>query len=224
MIAVIVFTDGRTNLLRRTIESFEANVTGEIVERWIYDDSGNRKQRELIAKMFPQWTLINHPTGERQGFAGAVRTGWDALRNYSIADWVFHLEDDFTFNRPVDLDDLQNVMVKRPILAQIALLRQAWNPDEVAAGGLLEMNPDAYIPHLDRDGREWLEHDMFFTTNPSLYRKSLIEMFDWPAGPESEGRFGLKLREAGYRYAYWGARDDGPLVHHIGEHRSGGGY
>lgn len=224
MIAVIVFTDGRTNVLRRTIESFNAMVSGDIVERWIYDDSGNAKQREMLAKRYPDFTLITHPSGERQGFAGAVRTGWDALRRESIADWVFHLEDDFTFNRPVDLNDLQNVMVKRPNLAQIALLRQAWNPGEIAAGGLLEMNPDAYVPHLDRDDREWLEHDLFFTTNPSLYRRSLIDMFDWPAGPESEGRFGMKVREAGFRFAYWGARDDGPLVHHIGQSRTGEGY
>ena len=224
MIGVLLITDGRTNLLRRTIDSLEACVSGEIVERWIYDDSGNREQRELITAMFPQYTLINHPSGERQGFAGAIRTAWDALRHESIADWIFTTEDDFIWNRPVDLADLQNVMVKRPNLAQVAMLRQAWNAEEIEAGGLLELNPDAYISHLDADGREWLEHELFYTTNPSLIRKSLIEMFDWPAGPESEGRFGLKLLEHGFRFAYWGARDDGPLVHHIGEHRSGKGY
>jgi hypothetical protein len=224
MIAVVVFTDGRTNLLRRTIKSFHEQVSGEIVERWIYDDSGNRKVREAISKNHPEFTLINHPSGERQGFAGAIRTAWDALRHESIADFIFHLEDDFTFNRPIDLADLQNILVKRTNVAQVALLRQAWNPDEIEAGGLIQMRPDDYVSHLDRDGRCWLEHDLFFTTNPSLYRKSMIEMFDWPAGPESEGRFGLKLREHGYRFAYWGARDDGPAVHHIGEHRAGTSY
>jgi len=224
MICVLVITDGRTNLLRRTIESFNEMVTGEIIEFFIYDDSGNRKVREGIAKNHPEFTLINHPTGERQGFAGAVRTAWDALRRESIADYVFHLEQDFTFNRPIDLGDLHNILVKRPSLAQVALLRQAWNPDEIAAGGLIQVRPDDYVTHLDRDDRHWLEHDLFFTTNPSLYRRSLIDMFDWPAGPESEGRFGMKLREAGFHFAYWGAKDDPPAVHHIGAHRAGEGY
>jgi hypothetical protein len=224
MQAILIITDGRTNELRRTIASLHENVTGEIVERWIYDDSGDRRVREAIAKNYHEFTLINHPSGERQGFAGAIRTAWDALRSESIADYIFHVEQDFTFNRPVDLGDLQNILAKRPNLAQIALLRQAWNPDEIEAGGLLQLRPDEYVSHLDRDGRCWLEHDLFFTTNPSLYRRSLIDMFDWPAGPESEGRFGLKLREHGFRFAYWGARDDGPAVHHIGAHRAGQGY
>jgi glycosyltransferase involved in cell wall biosynthesis len=224
VIACIVFTDGRTNLLRRTLASFETQVSGQIVERWIYDDSGDRRVREAIARNHPEFSLINHPSGERQGFAGAIRTAWDALRSESIADYVFHLEDDFTFNRPVNLDDFENILTKRPNLAQIALLRQAWNPDEIEAGGLIEMRPDEYVTHLDGDGRCWLEHDLFFTTNPSLYRRSLIEMFDWPAGPESEGRFGLELRKHGFRFAYWGSKDDEPAVHHIGSHRAGSLY
>jgi hypothetical protein len=224
MHAVLVITDGRSNELRRTIASFRENVTGEIIERWIYDDSGDRRVREAIAKNYPEFTLINHPSGQRQGFAGAIRTAWAALRSESIADYVFHLEQDFTFNRPIDLADLQNILVKRPSLAQIALLRQAWNPDEIEAGGLLQLRPDEYVSHLDRDDRHWLEHDLFFTTNPSLYRKALIEMFDWPEGAESEGRFGMALRQAGFHFAYWGSRDDGPAVHHIGTHRAGVGY
>lgn len=224
MIAILVISDGRATYLRRTIESLREQVSGDIVERWIYDDSGERKVRESVAKDYPDFTLINHPSGKRQGFAGAVRTAWDALRSESIADWVLHVEQDFTWNRPVDLADLQNVMTKRPNLAQIAMLRQAWNSQEIEAGGLIETNPDCYIPHLDGQGREWLEHDLFFTTNPSLYRRSLIDMFDWPEGLESEGRFGIKLKEAGFRFAFWGARDDGPLVHHIGDERTGTGY
>lgn len=224
MIAVVVFTDGRTNLLRRTLTSFAEQVDGPIVERWIYDDSGNPRVREAIMRNHPDYTLIEHPSGERQGFAGAVRTAWDMLRRESIADYIFHLEDDFTFNRPVNLDDFQNILAKRPNLCQVACLRQPWNPIEIEAGGVIDANPEAFISHLDRDGRNWLEQDLFFTTNPSLYRRSLIDMFDWPAGPESEGRFTAKVREAGYRFAYWGARDDGPLVHHIGAHRHGTDY
>jgi hypothetical protein len=224
VIAALVITDGRNDLLKASIESFEERVSGPIIERFIYDDSGSRRSRELVAEMHPRWTLINHPTGERQGFAGAIRTAWDALRRESIADWVLHLEGDFTFNRDIHLEPFRDVMTKRPNLAQMALVRQAWNDEEVAAGGVIQVQPDEFVTHMDRDDNVWLEHNLFFTTNPSLYQRSLIEMFDWPAGPQSEGRFSAKLREAGFTFGYWGAKDDPPAVHHIGHTRVGMGY
>lgn len=224
MIAVLVITDGRVNVLRRTIASFEEQVSGPIIERFIYDDSGQPGVRKLIQSWFPSWSLIQHSSGERQGFAGAVRTGWGAIREFSVADYVFHLEDDFTFNVPIDLEDLQGILKQRPNLAQIALLRQAWNAEEIAAGGVMQVHPDWYIPHLDGKGRSWVEQDQFFTTNPSLYRRSLLEMFEWPQDSYSEGLFSSMLRQAGFRFAYWGEYGDPPTVTHIGAHRQGTGY
>ena len=224
MIAALVITDGRVNVLRRTIASFEEQVSGPIIERFIYDDSGNPGVRNLIQSWFPKWSLIQHPSGERQGFAGAVRTGWQAIRQYSVADYIFHLEDDFTFNIPIDLEDFQGILKQRPDLAQLALLRQPWNAAEIAAGGVMQQHPDWYIPHLDGKGRSWVEQNHFFTTNPSLYRRSLIEMFDWPEDSYSEGLFSSMLRQAGFRFGYWGEYGDPPAVTHIGEHRQGTGY
>ena len=224
MIAALVITDGRVNVLRRTIASFEEQVSGPIIERFIYDDSGNPGVRKLIQSWFPKWSLIQHPSGERQGFAGAVRTGWQAIREYSVADYIFHLEDDFTFNVPIDLEDFQGILKQRPDLAQLALLRQPWNAEEIAAGGVMQQHPDWYIPHLDGKGRSWVEQDQFFTTNPSLYRRSLLEMFDWPEDSYSEGLFSSMLRQAGFRFGYWGEYGDPPAVTHIGAHRQGTGY
>jgi hypothetical protein len=224
MIAILTITDGRNDLLAQTIDSFEQHVGGPIIERWIYDDSGDRETREWIAERYPRWTLINHPSGRRQGFAGAIRTAWAALRRESIADYVFHLEGDFTFNRDIDLDDFINILRKRPNLAQMALVRQPWNAEEIAAGSVIQVRPDEFITHVDREDRVWLEHDLFFTTNPSLYRRSLFEMFEWPAAAESEGNFSGNLRHAGFQFAYWGAKDDPPAVHHIGDVRVGKGY
>jgi len=224
MIAVLIITDGRVNVLKRTIASFEEQVSGPIIERFIYDDSGNQGLRDLIQKRHPNYSLIGHPTGERQGFGGAIRTAWSALRAESIADFVFHLEDDFTFNRPVDLEDFMGVLKQRPALAQLACVRQAWNPAEKEAGGVRELHPDWYTSHLDRHGRSWLEQGHFFTTNPSLYRRQLIDMFDWPDTDQSEGFFSSMCRQGGFSFGYWGEMSDEPLVHHIGEHRYGIGY
>lgn len=222
VIAAFVVTDGRTNVLKRTIASFLENV-GPVDELYLYDDSGVEGVRKLILGRHPEFELIRHPSGERQGFGGAIRTVWQHLRDHSEADYIFHLEDDFTFNHPVDLLDLKTILDYRPHLAQVAFLRQAWNEQEKEAGGLIELHPDWYIPHHDR-WRDWLEQDQFFTTNPSLYRRSLIEQWDWPDGDHSEGVFSQQLRNDGYSFAYWGKPDDKPVVHHIGEHRQGIGY
>jgi hypothetical protein len=224
MIAVVCFTDGRTNLLRRTVASFDAMVTGPIIERWIYDDSGNRKQREMLAARYPHWTLINHPSGERQGFGGAIETAWRHLARESVADWVFHLEDDFTFNRPLDTVAMCEVLAKRPKLAQMALRRQPWNHLERRHGGIVEQHPGDFVTHCDALDNVWLEHTRFFTTNPCIYPMALVLNHAWPEGAGSEGRFGVKLCQLGYNFAYWGPREDPPWVHHIGAERVGKDY
>lgn len=223
MIAGFVITDGRTNVLKRTIASLH-DQAGPFSELYLYDDSGHAGQRKLLRERYPEFTLIEHPSGERQGFGGAIRTVWQHLREHSTADYIFHMEDDFIFQREVDLMDLAVILTARPDLAQVAYVRQAWNPEEKQAGGVIEVSPELFEQYEDVTGRAWLEHDKFFTTNPSLYRRSMILGFDWPEGDHSEGVFTAMLREAGYRFGYWGRIGDPPVVWHIGEHRYGVGY
>lgn len=220
MIALIVITDGRTDCITRTIESAMSNLEG-VTERWMYDDSGDEDHRAWLFKTFPEFRLVYHPEG-RQGFGGAIREIWDVLRKRSAADYIFHLEDDFTFNRPVPLDDMIEILDEQPELAQVALRRQAWNSHEIRAGGVIEVNPDAYTERLGHF-HSYLEHDLFFTTNPSLYRRSLLDN-EWPEGANSEGRFTGWMRDLNYRFAYLGERSDPPWVHHIGDERAGKDY
>ena len=154
MIALIVITDGRTDCITRTIESAEANLDGPITERWMYDDSGDEAHRVWLMHRFPQWQVFWHPDG-RQGFGGAIREAWRTLRFESAAEYIFHLEDDFTFNRPVPLDDMIEILDEEERLAQIALRRQAWNSIEKRAGGVIETNPTAYTERLGHFRAAW---------------------------------------------------------------------
>ena len=225
MIALVVFTDGRREHLPWTVPSFDGYTTGPVSERYIVDDSGDPENHEWIRRVFPEFELVIHESGERQGFGGAIRTGWDHLRRHSTASHIFHLEDDFTFNRPVDLLDLAAVLSQRPNVAQVALRRQPWNEHEALAGGIVEQHPDAYTDHEDGHGRAWLEHRQFFTTNPTLYRRSLIEENEWPEGRDSEGRFSIALLgDEDLRFAFYGRRDSGEWVQHNGNTRNGTGY
>lgn len=229
MIALLAITDGRDDCLQASIASANESLRGAITERWMYDDTGDEGYRARLARRYPEWTHVNG--GPRLGFGGAIASTWRRLAARSAARFVFHLEADFTFDRPVDLDELAAVLDARPYLVQLALRRQAWNADERAAGGVIERHPMAYTEIRDDAGRAWLEHRLFFTTNPSLYRRTLCRL-PWPTGPHSEGRFTLNVVDSGLpgvpaeavRFGYWGARDSAPAVTHIGHERKGVGY
>jgi hypothetical protein len=112
----------------------------------------------------------------------------------------------------------------RPQLMQLALLRQPWNEAEIEAGGIIQQNPDAFEQHQFGDSIYWNEHTEFFTTNPSLYRTSMIHEFQWPTGRRSERKFSDMALQAGWKFGYWGHKDGNPWVEHIGDERVGTGY
>ncbi|WP_373067550.1 glycosyltransferase [Gemmatimonas sp.] len=221
-IALLVITDGREEYLRRTVASAEANLlpSEEIAERWMFDDTGDDDYRADLANEFPRFRVFG--CGGRRGFGGAIRAAWASLRLHSKAEYVFHLECDFTFNRAVNLDDMQDLLGIRPNLAQVALRRQPWNDEEHRAGGIVEQHPESY-EETRFFNLAWLEHSRFFTTNPCMYRRELMSL-RWPEGAQSEGMFGLALKASGMNFAYLGARDSSPWVHHIGDERVGSGY
>lgn len=156
------------------------------------------------------------------GFAGAIAEGWRQITEAGH-DWVFHLEADFIFKRPVDLERMQATLERHKYLAQLALKRQPWNDEEQAAGGIVELHPDDYEQHTEV-GDVWTEHRRNWTTNPSLYSANWCSQ-GWPQEPLSEGVFTHRLLEdPKLRFAYWGAKFDPPAVWHIGGSREGHGY
>ncbi len=177
----------------------------------------------------------------RLGFAGAIRAGWDRLRASSVEfGYVLHVEDDWRFDAPLELGRLARILeirrqhaqppphgVSAPDLAQVALRRNPVAPAELAAGGVVELWPDAYTETMHgvpADGLAYLEHDLYFTTNPSLYRRDLLAL-EWPDVPRSEEAFSALCRAAGYRFALYGRRADAPRITHLGDdRRQGKGY
>lgn len=222
-VCLLVVTDGRRDCISQTIPSALANLNGPITRRVLYDDSGDPNHRDWLACNFPTFELVWHPDG-RQGFGGAIRCAWaHVLQDHETHVW--HAEDDFTYNRRVPIDDLLHTLDHRPHLIQLALRRQAWNEHERLAGGIVEQHPDEYEDHSSPHG-SWLEHRLFFTTNPSLYRRSLIEQQEWPEGRESEGHFTHRIlaSDPDARFGFWGSRFTSPWVTHIGHERVGTGY
>jgi hypothetical protein len=233
MIALLVMTDGRRECITRTVPSALAELgpAALITERWIHDDSGDPGYRRFLRDRFPAelgWTVVG-PTAGRSGFGGAIRSAWQCLRASSEARYIFHLEDDFTFRRSVNLAAMAQLLDDRPWLLQVALRRQPWNADERAAGGIVEQHPaDYHERRLLLPGGElveWLEHRRFFTTNPCLYRRDLVDFTDWPDGSDSEGRYSIdRFKDPDAVAGFFGSRDSGEWVEHIGRDRVGTGY
>lgn len=228
-IVTLIMSDGRLDYLDSTIRSYEEMVTGTVVAKIIHEDGMNAADAWQLSMRYRDWVV--YPTGERQGFGGAIRSAWNMLNCWNRRiPHVFHLEGDFVFQRPVDLDRMAAVLDYNSYLTQLVLRRQPWNDEERAAGGIVEQHPEDYIEV--RDGQEaWLEHRRFFSTNPTLYRSTLCRL-GWPEGEQSEGHFTHRLLNEGcghipaedVRFAFWGARDSGEWCTHIGAVRAGTGY
>ncbi len=209
-ITLLVITDGRYELLQRTLVSAAENLRGNFGALVLVDDSGGGPHDFVLPMTFGVVKAFRH--AERQGLAGAIRTGWD----HAPPGWVFHLEDDFTFTGEVDADELVRTCA-RGKWAQVCLQRQPCNPAEANAGGIIKADPRAYT-RLDKVEA----HRKLFSLNPCVYPQ-WVRSVGWPeGGGERESTDRLQGRHPGASFAYWGSRDDDPAVWHIGDYRSSG--
>lgn len=195
---LLVITDGRDDYLTRTLCSALVNLPS------------------------PEEVVLVDDRAHILGFAGAIQQGWDRILE-TDADLIFHLEADFTFNERIDLEAMAELASNSDV-AQVALKRQPWSPQEIEVGGIVELNPAAF-EERDADGIVHTVTRSCFTTNPCLYRRDIVER-GWPQESESEGKFGIKLfnEDPAIVSCFMGGKFDPPKVHHIGDTRAGKGY
>jgi hypothetical protein len=194
--------------LGRALKSIHEHVKG--VDRiTVVDDSG---RQEVI-----DW-IISRPDVDRvvdvggYGYNEAMREVCKAAGDEAFMFW----EEDFTAIQDIDLDEMQRPLDARPYLAQIALLRQPWFPNEIQAGGLIEALQAR--GHRVEEVYGVLEQTATFTCNPALWRAGIASS-GWPEGKWSEDMKRDELLADGYRFGFL----PGVRVHHDGV-RVGHGY
>lgn len=170
-----------------------------------------------LARFLPdvasQTVVVADPDHEYTA-SGAVRVGWEQ----TDADFVWHMEEDFVLTEPVDLNAMMRVLDGEEDLAHLVLLRQPWSQPEVDAGGIIQLYADHMIDRATA-GYPWVQHDRFFSLNPCLVPRRVVEL-GFPEG--SEPAMTERLLGKGFHFGYWGHRTDPPRCHHIGEVRAAG--
>mgnify|MGYP006909289515 CR=1 FL=1 len=223
---LLVITDGRLGCLNRTMQAAEANLSGPFSHVLMVNDSGSiyyKSQLERIFSRFQGLSINMSHNDRRMGFCRTYARAWSLIPK--DVDYIFLLEDDFVILEPISLSDLASVLCDNPHLSQIALVRQPWNAEEVAAGGIVQRFPAEQWKQKIFFGLCWYEHDMWFTTNPCLIPRWAID--HWVAEPpRCEERFwqALKAVRPDVRSAFWGRTTDRFRVMHIGTERIGFGY
>jgi len=213
--ALLLVTHGEGRWLRPNLDSFARYVTPR-PSSWLAVVDGNDSAHPPIYDTCTGWATTVH--AERLGFCATARAAWREAQDTvaSDVDYVFWLENDFRFFRPVDLKQVARVLDEQR-LAQMSLMRQPVSDLEQRKGGVVASRPGEFISRFG-----WLQHESYWTTNPSLIPPRTLEWYEWPDEDDGcEGRFGIRLREAGETFGVWGHGD--VWVHHLGE-RDGSGF
>lgn len=215
---LVVLTSGRAEYLRETLASADKHLRGTFAQRWMFDDSGDPAYGEFLDVTYGNHFTIIH-NASNTGYASAMASARQHVRDAGGAPYVFWLEDDFVFLRDIDVDELATCL-ERPGLAQIVLLREPYYGPELEKGSIPNEHPASYTREVFR-GIHLLSHKRFYSSNPNLAKRELYDV-RWPVGRGTEQRMGKLLVRQGFDFAYLGWGD--PQVRHIGEVRGGHGY
>lgn len=88
----------RLGLFKQTINSFiNCNLDYRLISKWIcIDDNSSEEDRAEILKLYPFFTFIYKPPQDR-GHIKSLNIIVDYLQDNKDIEYVFHLEDDWTF-------------------------------------------------------------------------------------------------------------------------------
>jgi hypothetical protein len=146
-------------------------------------------------------------------FAKAFIKVWSVA---SVADYVFHLEDDWELLRPVSLDRMVEVLEAEP---DLAVLRLPWK----AAGDTAAKQWKVWFPW---NGTYFecppnARREVGFCGHPSLIRgefvRQAVNVLDPSSNPEKQFHHGPAAEIVDqWRFGVWGPPNSGPAVKDIG--------
>lgn len=213
LVTVVITSCGRTDLLKRTIESFNKFNTFPVKEYIIIEDSGSKNVQDEIKALYPDYTLIFNEQN-----IGLVKS---IDKAYSVVEtpYIFHAENDWEFLKGGFIEKSLEILMVYPRVMQVwirAMNDTNGHPidDEIYNAG----NTSFLLMSTNAGGGGW--HG--FTWNPGLRRLAdyklvapFSEVSPHSKAGEAEMLIGIQFYKLGFRAAILRDR----YVHHIGDGR-----
>ncbi|WP_342362581.1 glycosyltransferase [Terrarubrum flagellatum] len=203
LFTVVVTSCGRFDLLAKTIDSFERCFAAERII--IAEDSADRAGARAFAAKRPRVEMrINDPK------LGQLRS-IDRLYGTISTPYVIHLEDDWEFTSPIELERIVRMLESNPDVTAALLAHR-----EYAA------HYERSVRMMSSDGLEYKyfkpdAHPLWFSYsfNPSIARMDLWRAVGPFAKYETEEKLSGVMKQEGKKIALlWP-----PVGHHIGDDR-----
>ncbi len=165
-VTICITSCGRLDLLERTLSSFRAyNLGGTYL---LSEDSTNPEIINKVSETYPEMKVLSGP--DRLGLMGSI----DRLYSAVETPYIFHLEDDWTFDGPIHWEAAKACLETRPDVANVSLrafdeikdkFRRASDPIQIHGQEFRIMRANA--------------HPEFFgwSSNPGLIHKDLYKAY-----------------------------------------------
>lgn len=188
LVTVVLTSCGRLDLLRLTVDSFKNHNTFPLHEFIIIEDSGDKKMRDAIHKLYPEYTLIFNE--KNLGLVDSIDKAYSQVKS----EFVFHCENDWRFYRSGFVEKSLEVLLAYPEIMMVWIRDLSDTNGHPIEPKVFNVN-DVKFRMVATNINGW--HG--FTWNPSLRRLSDYKL----VAPYNKiaSHYGKK---AGYREMYIG--------------------
>ena len=224
-ITVLFFSTNRLEFLIPTIKSFYKNV--DFGENEVYsiliDDYPKERNNEIFSSIKRNYKidkLILHE--ENMGYSKSWKEGWDNVPNDS--DYIFHQEDDFIFNKKININELLDIFkVMDNKLYQIVLKRQVWFEkndliykieNDIIESKEIEIN-------VNNKNHTLTINNFLFNSNPCIYPYFITKIKFDNTIHEHTIIENIKKLYPNMNGCIYGKKKDPPIITHIGDYTQG---
>lgn len=217
MIDVTITATRRPDVLARTLHSFDHNMLATCQKRAIIniDPIGPGKSaQEIVALCWKYFDDVVYFMPPSPSFPKAFKKVWSLTRE----EFVFHLEDDWELQYPVDIFDMIATMQEEKNLASLRL--NVFRTDKLSA-----KNWKVFFPWNGRyfECPEDKKFEVGFCGHPSLIRGEFVrqaaECLIETLNPEKQfhrGNDALILLQSKYKFGVWAGQNAVPSIVDIG--------
>lgn len=238
-IPLIIISHRKAKFLPEVLAALGAQTpTAAIDSITVVDDSGDAQWQRKVGSLgeirgFVQSISVKPVSETNAGYLAAMETVWQLARE-SEADHVMLWEEDFipAQGRIIDPSNLVAIIDATPNLAGLNWQRQPVWGIEQRLGYLESHDARGYelAEHegvrigVNRTSGGWVSRKRPFATSPCVLRREVFEM-PWPKrdqflnGYENfyEPQMSARLEAVGWTFGWYGKRDNGPDVVHVGD-------